>query len=60
MTGNHLSHYLIEAELGRGGMGIVYRAEDRTIAIKDLPSAALASEDDRARSSHEAKAAPLQ
>ena len=54
MVGKKLSHYLIEAELGRGGMGIVYKAEDtkldRTVAIKVLPSAALASEDDRARS----------
>ena len=50
MVGKSLSHYKIEAELGRGGMGIGYRAEDtkldRTVAIKVLPSAALASEDD--------------
>jgi serine/threonine protein kinase len=61
MVGKKLSHYKIEAELGRGGMGIVYRAEDtkldRTVAIKVLPSAALASEDDRARFYREAKAA---
>ena len=61
MVGKSLSHYKIEAELGRGGMGIVYRAEDtkldRTVAIKVLPSAALASEDDRARFYREAKAA---
>jgi serine/threonine protein kinase/Tol biopolymer transport system component len=61
MIGTTLSHYRIEAELGRGGMGIVYRAEDttldRTVAIKVLPSAALASEDDRARFYREAKAA---
>jgi len=42
-------------------MGIVYKAEDtkldRTVAIKVLPSAALASEDDRARFYREAKAA---
>lgn len=61
MVGKKLSHYLIEAELGRGGMGIVYKAEDtkldRTVAIKVLPSAALASEDDRARFYREAKAA---
>ena len=61
MIGKHLSHYLIESELGRGGMGIVYRAKDtkldRTVAIKVLPSAALASDDDRARFYREAKAA---
>jgi serine/threonine protein kinase len=42
-------------------MGIVYMAEDikldRTVAIKVLPSAALASDDDRARFYREAKAA---
>jgi serine/threonine protein kinase len=52
---------LILAEIGRGGMGIVYRAEDtrlgRTVAIKVLPSAALASQDDRARFYREARAA---
>ena len=61
MIGKHLSHYLIESELGRGGMGIVYRAKDtkldRIVAIKVLPSAALASEEDRARFYREAKAA---
>lgn len=61
MIGKHLSHYLIESELGRGGMGIVYLATDtkldRQVAIKVLPSAALASDDDRARFYREAKAA---
>lgn len=61
MIGKHLSHYLIESELGRGGMGIVYLATDtklgRRVAIKVLPSAALASDDDRARFYREAKAA---
>ena len=61
MVGKSLAHYKITAELGRGGMGIVYKAEDtkldHTVAIKVLPSAALASEDDRARFYREAKAA---
>ncbi len=61
MIGTTLSHYEITAELGRGGMGIVYKARDtkldRDVAIKVLPSAALASQEDRARFYREAKAA---
>jgi len=61
MVGKSLSHYKILEELGRGGMGSVYKAEDtkldRTVAIRVLSSAALASGDDRAKFYHEAKAA---
>src|SRR5712692_3489461 len=61
MIGQTLRHYRIEAKLGEGGMGVVYRAVDthldRTVAIKVLPASALADADRKARFVQEAKAA---
>src|SRR6476661_2283403 len=61
MIGQTLGHYRIEAKLGEGGMGVVYRAVDlrldRPVAIKVLPEEAVANADRKRRFVQEAKAA---
>ena len=61
MIGRTLSHYEFLEELGRGGMGVVYRARDvklaREVAVKVLPPAFLADPEQSRRFDHEARAA---
>src|SRR5689334_21662332 len=61
MLGQVLGHYRIEAKLGEGGMGVVYRAFDthldRPVAIKVLRADATTNAERRRRFQQEAKAA---
>jgi serine/threonine protein kinase len=61
MIGSTISHYRIVAEIGRGGMGVVYRAEDtkltRQVALKFLPQHGLITDEQRARFAQEAQTA---
>lgn len=61
MTGQVLSHYEIHEEIGRGGMGRVYRARDlrlhRVIALKLLLPGQISDAESRLRIAREARAA---
>jgi len=63
LVGKSILHYKIVGQVGQGGMGVVYKAEDtklkRDVAIKFLPRQIAASDEERERFKIEAQAAAL-
>jgi len=61
MVGKTLKHYRIETSIGKGGMGVVYRARDtrldRLVALKTLPPALVADPERKSRLLREARSA---